>query len=209
MRIIFHFFEIIMWIFLGPEHNILRSTAAGLGTLIIKYDISAFWNRVICLNHYAHASHLLLVPERTLGDMLALPRQTLCVFTPWKAIFQDPIIVDGSTSVVTQQQIPQPIRTAALCPMVFHFLAYLLWCLLQTVYVPVAKCLFRGSFLTESLPEILAHLARRLPCLCVFICPDTDINLIFNGVITRIIHGSVQLSCRRKRNFVSLPLLHG
>ena len=71
------------------------------------------------------------------------------------------------------------------------------------------KCLFMGSFLAESLLEILPHLASCLPCLCVVLCPDKDINLVFNGVITRIIHGSIQLSCRRKRNFVSLPFLLG
>jgi hypothetical protein len=133
-----------------------------------------------------------------MGDMLALSRQTSCVFVPRKAIFQDPVLVYGSTIVVTRQQIPQPIRTAALCLMVFQFLAYLLCCLLQTGMFPSQKCLFMGSFFTESLLEIFAHLAHCLPCLCVFVCPDTDINLTFNGVITRIIHGSVQLSCRRK-----------
>lgn len=131
-----------MWIFLGPEHNILRSTASTLGTFIIKDDISAFFNRVICLNHYAHASHLPLAPEWKTGDKLAFSRQTSCVFTPWKAIFQDPIIVYGSTFVVTRQQIPQPIPTAALCLMVFQFLAYILCCLLQTVYVPVKNVYF-------------------------------------------------------------------
>lgn len=138
-RIIFHFLERVMWIFLGPEHNVLRSTAAVLGTFITKDDISAFWNRVICLNHYAHASHLPLAPEWTLGDMLALLRQISCVFAPWKAIFQDPILVYGSTPVATRQQIPLPIHTAALCLMVFQFLAYLLCCLLRRVYVPDAE----------------------------------------------------------------------
>lgn len=60
-------------------------------------------------------------------------------FASWKATFQAPLIIHRSTFVVTWQQVPLPTRNALLRLMAFQFLAYLLHCLLQIVYAPIAE----------------------------------------------------------------------
>jgi hypothetical protein len=100
--------------------------------------------------------------------MLALSRQNFLCFAPRKAIFQDPIIVYVSNIVVTQQQIPQPIRTAAFYLMVFQFLVYLLCCLLRTVCVTVAEESFQGELLCRNVAGI-SRASRSMCFLFVYV----------------------------------------
>jgi hypothetical protein len=82
--------------------------------------------------------------------------------------------------------------------MAFQFLAYLLCHLLLRVYAAITEV----SVLEGLLGQIVAgncHAPGSLsPCLWMFVCPDTDNNLLSNGVIAYIMHGFIHLSYMRR-----------
>ena len=114
------------------------------------------------------------------------------------AVFRNALIIYGLISVVTWQQMLLPVSTAAL-----WFMAIQVWLIF---YVACCKelCFHLKIVCLEGLlGRIIAgicHATGSLSSLFLEVrVSSTDNNQLFNGVIACVTHGSVHLTCRRKR----------
>ena len=130
--------------------------------------------------------------------------------------FQASRIVDGSTFLMTWQQIIEPICSD--WPLVDGLPVLGIPCVgrCKDFILPMQKCCFIWSFLGESLLEVDAHLLHCFffsPCFWTFVNQDTDNNPLLNGVIACITHPclrsfNLKKMGKGKRSDLTLRSLH-